>query len=389
MIAIYSNNLVTGHYISTLNFFQTYQVYNSIEEYQFALADTKIAFVNHINSYILFESEQDRLKHTYNGWAFSNEIEQLKSHSDLLFAFDNELHPYHIDLVRQHQQPNVIWAVPGRFNDNMLADAKNVIVWNQHFNSMVEPYVRTKARYALKHLNYKGVKSQYFDALLGTPRAHRDIVHELISIHKLHNKVINTYMTDHLEQDEFLNKYEWEPDIELTDFPVSRVTDTVLYQGQHMALARILPVQVYNRSAYSIVAETGFSNLYSFFTEKTAKPIMARRLFVMFSGYKFLQNLHDLGFQTFGNVVDESYDLIYNNEVRWAAAFDQVIRLCNMDQAAVIEKILPALDHNYNLLMKTDWTQHLTSQLQLKIIDLTHDRIRHVQQQIKMVTNRI
>jgi hypothetical protein len=148
---------------------------------------------------------------------------------------------------------------------------------------------------------------------------------------------------------------------------VTRSTDSVHYQGCHLALYAILPIQVYNRTAYSIVAETGRYNQYSFFTEKTVKPIMARRLFVMFSGYKFLQNLQNLGFHTFDTVIDESYDLIYNDNDRWSAAFEQVQRLCKMDQSEVFAKIAPAVEHNYSLLMNTDWIQYMLDQLQQKL----------------------
>jgi hypothetical protein len=66
-------------------------------------------------------------------------------------------------------------------------------------------------------------------------------------------------------------------------------------------------------------------------------------------------------------VVDESYDLIYNDNDRWTAAFEQVQRLCKMDQQEVFAKIAPAVEHNYHLVMNTDWKQHLLTQLQQKL----------------------
>jgi hypothetical protein len=47
-------------------------------------------------------------------------------------------------------------------------------------------------------------------------------------------------------------------------------------------------------------------------TEKTAKPIWAKRLFVMFGTPGFLKKLHELGFKTFDHVIDESYDSMLN-----------------------------------------------------------------------------
>jgi hypothetical protein len=373
MIAVYSNNVMTDHYVSQLNFGQPYQVYHSIEQYLAVNAQFKIAFVNHINGRDPAIQEQLRRYRVTNdnGGVFSHEIDQLKTLSNLVVAFDNEIHPYHYDIFQQHQQPNVCWAVPGCINDPLLIDPKNVILWNQHIDNMLIPY-RETLLHKLKELDHTTPKSMYFDALLGNLRPHRDFLYNTIQSQNLQNQILSTYQNRGysgalLIDNNFKTNFEWEPDIENFDSTVTRSTDMVQYQGQQLALSRILPIQVYNRTAYSIVAETGLDNRYSFFTEKTAKPMMARRLFVMFSGYKFLQNLRSLGFQTFDTVVDESYDLIYNDNDRWTAAFEQVQRLCKMNQSEVFAKIAPAVDHNYSLLMTTDWKQHLLTQLQQKL----------------------
>ena len=95
--------------------------------------------------------------------------------------------------------------------------------------------------------------------------------------------------------------------------------------------------------------------------------MIARRLFVVFSGWKYLENLRKLGFQTFDNIIDESYDQIFDDKERWAAAFEQVTKLCDMNQAEVLEKISARVEHNYNLVMDTKWqTSHL-QQMQQKI----------------------
>ena len=139
------------------------------------------------------------------------------------------------------------------------------------------------------------------------------------------------------------------------------------YHGQQLALSVIVPIQIYNQTAYSIIAETHADNRYSFFTEKIFRPMLARRLFVMFSGWKYLENLRKLGFQTFDNVIDESYDQILNDIERWQAAFEQVKRLCNMNQTDVLIKISNVVEHNYNLLMNSNWKQQELQQIQAVI----------------------
>ena len=371
MIAVYSNNISTDHYISQLKFGQSYQIYHSVEQYLSSDSQIKIAFVNHLNSYEPLDSEELRLYQEIDGCRFSHEIGQLKTLSDLVVAFDNEMQPYHYDIFQQHQQPNVCWAIPGHVNDQQLVDPNNIILWNHHVDTMVDPYC-DRLLHKLKELDHSTPKPMCFDALLGQPRAHRDFVYDTIQFQNLQKQILTTYMNwgrrgRLLINNHFKENFEWEPDIENFDSTVTNSTNSVQYQGCQIALSRILPIQVYNRTAYSIVAETGLDNRYSFFTEKTAKPMMARRLFVMFSGYKFLQNLRNLGFQTFDTVIDESYDLMYNDNDRWSAAFEQVQRLCKMDQSEVFAKIAPAVEHNFHLVMNTDWTQHMLDQLQQKL----------------------
>jgi hypothetical protein len=364
MIAIYSNNIITDLYIKALKFDQQpYQVYHSIDQYVSATADIKIALINHLNGYDRPATEAQRLYDVVDGRRFSQEVEQTKHCSDLVVGFDNEIHPYLLNIFQKHTQSNVYWAVPGHSNDAAVINQQQVILWHEHFKMTLFPY--QSMPHKLSELEHNVTKPMYFDALLGRNKQHRDFVHNAIHAHDLQEKILVTYKNH--GTDRFRTMCEWEPDIEQFDQTIRRSTDSVQYQGQEFALCRILPIQVYNRTAYSIVAETGIDNRYSFFTEKTVKPIMARRLFVMFSGYKFLQNLQSQGFQTFSNVIDESYDLIEDNQERWTAAFEQVQRLCNMDQQEVFAKIAPAVEHNYNLLMTTDWTNYMLAQVQQKI----------------------
>ena len=124
---------------------------------------------------------------------------------------------------------------------------------------------------------------------------------------------------------------------------------------------------MFNETAYSIVAETDHDNTLSFFSEKTAKPIIAHRLFVVFSGYKFLHNLRSFGFRTFDCVIDESYDLIIDDNRRYAAAFEQVKKLCTMDQQEVYDLIRPVTEHNYELMMSRDWVGYAAEGIQRSI----------------------
>ena len=59
----------------------------------------------------------------------------------------------------------------------------------------------------------------------------------------------------------------------------------------------------------SIVSETNDNDYEVFMTEKIWKPIMAQHVFVVHGNHLYLQRLREIGFRTFGNYFDESYDL--------------------------------------------------------------------------------
>jgi hypothetical protein len=170
------------------------------------------------------------------------------------------------------------------------------------------------------------------------------------------------------KDEEFYAKdyFIWEPGCE----PVVNIigtADEVRYYGQHCHLSQVIPLDVFNSTAYSIIAETDHDNTLSFFSEKTAKPIIARRLFVAFTGYKFLHNLRHLGFRTFDGVIDESYDLILDDNERYTAAWAQVERLCDTPQLEILPLIADIAEHNYQLLMNTDWTQFAADRVRAQI----------------------
>jgi hypothetical protein len=350
-ISIYSNNLIMDIFIQQLKFLYPYQIYHSVDKYINSTADFKISFINHLNGYDLPISEEQRIEQVTDGNKFCQDISQLKQFSNMVFAFDNEMHDYHFDIFKQNSQDNVYWIIPIKTNTNIEINSQNLIFYPFQFGRAVNHY--RELPHKLQEIHHNCVKLKYFDALLGLQRKHRDFVYNAIQKDSLEQKILTTYVKSSSPSSRY--KFLYEPDIVPLNENVTHSAVQVEYQGQILALSVIVPIQVYNQTAYSIVAETHADNRYSFFTEKIFKPLLAQRLFVMFSGWKYLENLRSLGFRTFDNVIDESYDQIYNDEERWAAAFEQVKRLCDMDQAEVLEKISEQVQHNYNLVMDTKW----------------------------------
>jgi hypothetical protein len=68
-----------------------------------------------------------------------------------------------------------------------------------------------------------------------------------------------------------------------------------------------------------------------------------------------LAALRELGFQTFGSIIDESYDEIEGIYNRQMAAMEQIKWLCQQDQSSILGRCRDIVDHNFNLMYGTDW----------------------------------
>jgi hypothetical protein len=75
-------------------------------------------------------------------------------------------------------------------------------------------------------------------------------------------------------------------------------------------------LKFYNQFQIELVAETMCAGITFFPTEKTFRPITGQRPFIVFGPVNFLNNLRGLGFRTYGECWNESYDQ-YQGQERW------------------------------------------------------------------------
>ena len=137
-------------------------------------------------------------------------------------------------------------------------------------------------------------------------------------------------------------------------FYSSEITRKLTNQyGQHPQLSSLVPNEIYNNSYYSIVAETG-GELSHFLSEKIAKPVFAKRVFVLFGSAGLLQHFRNMGFKTFDSIIDESYDNEESNLRRFTMAWEQCLKLASMDPVEVYNKLASVLGYNQQHLLNTD-----------------------------------
>ena len=109
----------------------------------------------------------------------------------------------------------------------------------------------------------------------------------------------------------------------------------------------------YEKTFCSVVSETYTDdNADPFFTEKIFKPMAYAHPFMIFCSANSLQLLKSLGFETFGDILDESYDTIENPQMRLETIFREMLRISNLDNKELqnmYSKVVPTLKHNYNV----------------------------------------
>lgn len=94
---------------------------------------------------------------------------------------------------------------------------------------------------------------------------------------------------------------------------------------------------------FTLALETAPNEM--FVTEKTLKPLLVGHPFIAVAGRYHLKHLHQLGFKTFGHVIDESYDNFEFPVGRFNMVVNEVERLCN-DKVDVLSTTKDIRQHN-------------------------------------------
>jgi hypothetical protein len=281
--------------------------------------------------------------------AFDNTVKDLLPHCDHVLILMSELHDRTVEFVQRNDNRQISYFICGDFNWELVHSP--VHKFYDWFSTTVHFYKHERPQLLANQLHPYDVKPRMFDALLGRKKLHRDIAYE--SLDKNLNVV--TYLNSHDCDFSDPSRWRWESSGLVIENPVEWTVERVNYHGYRMSLSQIVPLEVYNETAYTLVAETSYSNHYTFYTEKTVKPILGQRLFITLSGQYSLQNLRNIGFKTFNNVIDETYDSIEIQTQRFESALEQVRYLSSQSQETVLEKIRPVCEHNYAHMMRTDW----------------------------------
>jgi len=101
---------------------------------------------------------------------------------------------------------------------------------------------------------------------------------------------------------------------------------------------------------FSVVTETIFDYPYTFRTEKIWKPMIMCHPFVAAANRGYYRDLHNAGFQTFGHLIDESFDQIDDPTIRANRIVDVVADICYNGAASFLESARSVCKYNYQQL---------------------------------------
>jgi hypothetical protein len=107
-----------------------------------------------------------------------------------------------------------------------------------------------------------------------------------------------------------------------------------------------LNAEPYIDTYFSLVTETVFNYPYSFRTEKIWKPIAMGHPWIAVANQGYYRDMHNLGFKTFGHVIDESFDTIEDNQKRLQRIATVVTDLCTQDLAKFLQECYNMCKYN-------------------------------------------
>ena len=185
---------------------------------------------------------------------------------------------------------------------------------------------------------------------------------------KKHNVFAKTFTTCHA-----LGISHWGPDVvtpkRIEPTTVGQIFGAEIFGAEkiqveinNLRCSDLIDPSIYNESFYSCVVETMIpeNDVFSMFSEKEAKPIIAKRPFIIVGSKDHLKAFRKLGFKTFSPVIDESYDDEPDSVKRISMILDAMDKLTEQDPQEVYKKLQAVLDYNYNhFYNKANWNKEL------------------------------
>ena len=231
-----------------------------------------------------------------------------------------------------------------------------------YFSNIVEYLENLRAHESYPQVYHKQHKPYDFLFLNGRLRPHRKYLIDAMRDRQLLDRALWTNLNDRVEM-------AWSSRLQTGD------SEPIRLLPEQYEIARALPNMAtvpggfikhhlfgntwgdaeVNPAAYidtyfSVVTETIYDYSYTFRTEKIWKPMIMGHPFVAAANRGYYRDLHSAGFQTFGHLIDESFDLIDDPQDRANRIVDVVADICYNGAASFLESARSVCKYNYQQL---------------------------------------
>ena len=135
-------------------------------------------------------------------------------------------------------------------------------------------------------------------------------------------------------------------DFEKKFYNLNVINDT----GHSYNLSYFVNMKLFHITKFSLIVETVAKHDEYHVTEKTLKCLILGHPFIVMGSYKYLDFLRQLGFKTYNEIFDESYDLISDISQRTDAVLKLTQQISNFDFD--VQKLKEIQNHNLINLIK-------------------------------------
>lgn len=299
--------------------------YKNYDQFIVSLTEPGIMYLENKNYYSFVDLIEEHLDKNiiYYGCNFSNKLKKL---------------PLHFVNYMFHQGPDLY-----RTNDMCMDLLKKCVPFYKKFKSIKK-----------------------WDFLMGGKTYLKDRLFKFIRSYDISDQMFLTYYRDDVKSGHWSN---------FVKVPKNHTAETI--HDRFKSLLRysdLIDPDIYNQTFYTALIETTNHMDFCVFTEKTAKPMIAKRPFVVFGSPGQLKALQKLGFRTFSPIIDESYDLEIDVDLRFKKVLDTMQELNNKDPHEVYEKLEEILEHNKKHFEENDWNSNFLASIKNcnKKIDLNN-----------------
>lgn len=138
---------------------------------------------------------------------------------------------------------------------------------------------------------------------------------------------------------------------------ISMIWDIDLQQFQLIPREHWKVVEIINSSFCTLITETRYYTSVVNFSEKTLKPLLVKKPFLLLAPPGTLKLLQKLGFKTFNRWWDESYDDIEDHNERLEAVYQIAVSILNKptrELQSILVEMMDILEYNQQHLVQLD-----------------------------------